>query len=614
MMKKTLLLAALTLPMILSAQIKYQKLTFDQAKELAAKEGKQVFVDVCRATPAPAFKEVMNTQKKIFSDKELSKFMKDNFISIQVDMSNKENFYFAESLNSLMYPCVCFYTDKGVQLEFGNWGSIAKDPALIKKLGEKSLEDAKVKAANSRKIEFQDITFEEAIAKSKAENKLVFIDAYTSWCRPCKQMQMHVFSLDKVADYYNDNFICVKYDFHKDRPDLAKRFGVKGFPGYIFVNGDTVQVHQDGGFQEADKFISQGAKALQNKDGIRFEDTEWAAILAKAKAENKPVFMDCYTSWCGPCKKLAATVFKDPKVAAVMNDQFINAKFDMEKGEGIDLKTKFGVSAFPTLLFISPEGEVQHKILGAMSSDKFIAEAQTALDGKGLITYLKKYEAGQRDTAFLFDYISAVSAAYMKKEIADATIELLNIVGNEGLKDPKIWKIYSDNVSDYESPYFTYVLANKDALVAIHGEKAVDRKISMVWGNGYSKYLTENNKVYTFDQKGFSKYIAMLKNKQVANWKDIEFNGLSTAALMTENWNEYYKLINNRIIADKDNKVSMMELYNWTLRIDQKCKDQAIRSKASKWVDKAIVIAEKDTMWKSVIPQLEKMKVSLQGV
>lgn len=612
-MKKMILMAAIALPSLVFGQIKYQKLSFDEAKALAAKEGKQVFVDVCRANPEKAFKEVMDTQKKIFSDKELTKFMKDNFVSIQVDMSNKENFYFAESLNSLMYPCVCFYTDKGVQLEYGNWSSISKDPSMIKKLGEKSLADAKIKAANSRQIQFQNISFEEAIAKAKKEDKLVFIDAYTSWCRPCKQMQMHVFTLDKVADYYNDNFICVKYDFHKDRPDLAKRFGVKGYPGYIFVNGDTVQVHQDGGYQEADKFISQGEVALKNKDGIQFEHTEWSAIVAKAKAENKPIFMDCYTSWCGPCKKLAATVFKDPKVGALMNDRFINAKFDMEKGEGIELKKQFEVAAFPTLLFISPDGEVQHKILGSMSSDKFMSEAQTALDGKGLITYLKKYQAGQRDTAFMFEYIEAVSAAYMKKEVAEASAELLNMLGNEGLKDPKVWKIYSENISDYESPFFKYVLENKDALNAVHGDKAVDRKISMVWGSGYSKYLTENNKVYSFDQKGFAKYISMLKAKNVQNWKDIEFNGLSTAALMTENWNEYYKLVNNRIVNNNQAKISFIELYNWILRVDQKCKDQVIRAKSAKWVDRAIEMAQKEEMWKATLPQLEKMKVSLQG-
>ncbi|MGL5919986.1 MAG: hypothetical protein ACRCZQ_05745, partial [Bacteroidales bacterium] len=251
--------------------------------------------------------------------------------------------------------------------------------------------------------------------------------------------------------------------------------------------------------------------------------------------------------------------------------------------------------------------------LGAMSSEKFLAEAQTSLDGKGLITYLKKYQAGQRDTAFLFDYINAVSAAYMKKEITDASVELLKIIGNEGLKDPKVWKVYADNISDYESPYFAYLLANKDALAAIHGDKAVDRKISFVWGSGYEKFLTQTNKVYSFDQKGFAKYISMLKSKSVNNWKDIEFNGLSTAALMTENWADYYKLINTKILADKENKLSLMQLYNWIIRVDQKCKDQTIRTKTLKWVDKAIELAQNDNMWKSVIPQLEKMKTTLQG-
>ncbi|MFN4256425.1 MAG: thioredoxin family protein, partial [Saprospiraceae bacterium] len=68
--------------------------------------------------------------------------------------------------------------------------------------------------------------------------------------------------------------------------------------------------------------------------GMNFEHGTWAEVLAKAKAENKPIFMDAYTVWCGPCKMMSNQTFPDAKVAELFNARFVNVKVDMEKGEG----------------------------------------------------------------------------------------------------------------------------------------------------------------------------------------------------------------------------------------------------------------------------------------
>ncbi len=87
----------------------------------------------------------------------------------------------------------------------------------------------------------------------------------------------------------------------------------------------------------------------QNRS-ISFEQTkEWKKVLKKAKKEKKLIFVDCYTSWCGPCKMLANKVFTQDAVADFFNATFVNAKYDMEKdADGVLLKEKFGVKAFPT--------------------------------------------------------------------------------------------------------------------------------------------------------------------------------------------------------------------------------------------------------------------------
>ena len=71
----------------------------------------------------------------------------------------------------------------------------------------------------------------------------------------------------------------------------------------------------------------------QNRS-IVFREGNWEKILKQAKKEKKLIFVDCYTSWCGPCKMLAKNVFTQDKVADFYNTEFVCVKMDMEKGEG----------------------------------------------------------------------------------------------------------------------------------------------------------------------------------------------------------------------------------------------------------------------------------------
>ena len=114
--------------------------------------------------------------------------------------------------------------------------------------------------------------------------------------------------------------------------------------------------------------------------GIEFEYGSFSEALAKAKKENKLVFVDCYTTWCGPCKYLAKNVFTQKEVADFFNKNFVNEKMDMESEEGKPLLKKFQVSAFPTLLWLDTNGNIQHKTPGAVDANSIIGTATLALD------------------------------------------------------------------------------------------------------------------------------------------------------------------------------------------------------------------------------------------
>ena len=100
--------------------------------------------------------------------------------------------------------------------------------------------------------------------------------------------------------------------------------------------------------------------------GVDFKSVSLKEALEQAKTQGKMVFVDCYTTWCGPCKMMTEQVFPQKEAGDFFNTHFVNVKFDMEKGEGIDLQKKFDVNAFPTMFLLNGDGNIIYKILGGL--------------------------------------------------------------------------------------------------------------------------------------------------------------------------------------------------------------------------------------------------------
>jgi thiol-disulfide isomerase/thioredoxin len=156
---------------------------------------------------------------------------------------------------------------------------------------------------------------------------------------------------------------------------------------------------------------------IATAQGITFEHDNFAAVCAKAKAEKKLVFIDVYTSWCGPCKHMAATVFKQDNVGQYFNSQFISFKIDAEKGEGKALAAKYKIQIFPTYLFIDDKGAVFNKAIGNCKDSVFLGIAAKAsqefTNPNSLPRMQAQYATRKKDTAFLRQYIEKLMANSM---------------------------------------------------------------------------------------------------------------------------------------------------------------------------------------------------------
>ncbi len=225
-------------------------------------------------------------------------------------------------------------------------------------------------------------------------------------------------------------------------------------------------------------FLTLSTLITLSAQGIAFEnhETAWADILKKAKAENKIVFVDAYTTWCGPCKMMSNTIFPTKEVGDVFNKNFINAKIDMEKGEGPQIAQKYGIRAYPTYLFVNGDGELVHRGLGAMPAEKFISVGEAAADPeRQFFTMKKKFDKGEIDVDFLrkFAYscedaqetalIPKIAGTYLGTQTDWLTAQNMDFI----LK-------FTSRIDDTT---FTYLLKNQAAFEKEKGKVAVESKI-----------------------------------------------------------------------------------------------------------------------------------------
>ncbi|HMV91741.1 MAG TPA: thioredoxin family protein [Cyclobacteriaceae bacterium] len=105
-------------------------------------------------------------------------------------------------------------------------------------------------------------------------------------------------------------------------------------------------------------------KLFDIETAVTFHKISFEEAKAKAKAENKVLFVDFYTAWCVPCLEFTRNVLTDKEVGEAMNKSFISLKYDAEKGDGIALAARYKVAGYPTLLVIDTDGNVLEEVGG----------------------------------------------------------------------------------------------------------------------------------------------------------------------------------------------------------------------------------------------------------
>lgn len=205
---------------------------------------------------------------------------------------------------------------------------------------------------------------------------------------------------------------------------------------------------------------------------IEFRDLSFKEGLAVAAEEGKPVFIDCYTDWCGPCKWMSANIFTDDEVAEYYNANYVCLKIDMEKGEGVDIAENYGIRAYPTLLYLDSEGERLLVTVGASREPQdYIDAGEQAKDPERNLPYLiANKEENFDNPSFMKDYfLTTANANMLESEELDRYFESIAI---EDWAEEDNWEIITNAIYDPGSKVFKRALAKAELFIKERGEEA----------------------------------------------------------------------------------------------------------------------------------------------
>lgn len=222
-------------------------------------------------------------------------------------------------------------------------------------------------------------------------------------------------------------------------------------------------------------FISLHAAA---QEGIQFRHCTWAEAREQAQKEDKLIFIDFYTQWCGPCLNMAQKIFTLGSVGNFYNSHFVCLKIDAEVGEGKELARKYAVASYPTFVFIDPKTEEAVHVSGSnQDRETFLYTGASALNPKATSVYLKQQkQAGNQSPEFLLEYARFAASRYNREESTQCAEQLTKLPGY-GLNNPEVWALFRKSISGRDNELFKTLCADIDKYRQQYGAAEVDGKL-----------------------------------------------------------------------------------------------------------------------------------------
>jgi thioredoxin-related protein len=360
-------------------------------------------------------------------------------------------------------------------------------------------------------------------------------------------------------------------------------------------------------------------------NGINFEQgLTWEQVKLKAKAENKYIFLDCYATWCVPCKQMDKNVYTNDTVATYMNSNSINVKMQFDKTEkdndqirslyetADSIKKKYPLQGYPSFLFFDPDGNLLYKKVGYHDPRGFIQMAKEAYapERKDIYNELQSYRFGKRDYIKMSQLIDAANELLGDKELARTITKdykynyLDKLIEEEYLKKENVaWLASHSSLLSSKDRLINWILMHPkklDTIVNIRGKgeeiiqsiidkeeinsklykgneiilkkpewKQIEKSISIKYGRKYANELIPIAKIYFYSK--------------THNWKSY-CNMIEKILKMHVPFKNGYNL-RDAVGGHFDDQWALNEIA-WNLFLN--CKEEKLLKKAIEWIDISI--------------------------
>lgn len=354
--------------------------------------------------------------------------------------------------------------------------------------------------------------------------------------------------------------------------------------------------------------ISTQIFAQDTKKGIHFFKGTWEEALSTATENSKPIFVDAYTSWCGPCKKMAKHVFTDPNVGQFFNKNYVNVKIDVEKGAGKDFAKKYKVNRYPTLLFINGEGEIIKKVIGFRKAPDLLAEGRAGLfDKKKLAALDKEYKEGKRDASFIQDYINMLFLAEAPN-LQKISHDYLNSLSNEQVKEKANLEIIHMLATRITNLPFKLMMDNKAAFEKEYSPLAIQLK-TLEAANKSLQSAVKNQ-----DKKLFKQVLTVVENSKHEKAPELIYQSSLHYYEKTIDWKKYAKTAIKYLNSYEINDVNYLNNVAWKFYLHVNSKKKL--AYAEQWIAKSISLKSNyhnNDTYAAILYKLGKKDEALQA-
>lgn len=331
--------------------------------------------------------------------------------------------------------------------------------------------------------------------------------------------------------------------------------------------------------------------AVAQDKGIHFEHgLSWAEIQAKAKAENKYIFIDCFTTWCGPCKYMSANIFPLEEVGNFMNDKYISVKVQMDEtakdneevkkwyADAKMIGEKYSVRAYPTFLFFAPDGSIVDRQVGGGEAQAFIERCADALKPeKQYYTQLDQYNKGKKDPEFLRSLALLALDKYDQKNAA--TFSKLYLDQQKDLYTKENLEFINKFTNSSKDVGFKMFLEHPDKVNKILGSGAAENKIMEIAAQEeiYPKLMKKDKSAPDWAglEKAVKEKYPKLAEEMLLKTKVQYFSYVKDADNAVANIIAYMKKYGHKADPQELNE------YAWT--IFEKCNDMKCIEQALEW-------------------------------